>query len=203
MAQSVIRVAGPTGDDVQAAQLGSPDYGPNVPGQDIPSDSTGSVPVGNGYISQSVRVPGIDVLDYPALTFWYHIFTYDIKFSENQQRWFDTLDVRLQGPTGELLTLRDGLPVEQWQEGELADLGWRYAFIPLPRSWAGETITVNIENWNRVDGRLNTWSQIADIRLWEVYRQYLPSLGQTNADASPQPATQRVTTPPLPDNGWR
>ena len=176
LAQTIILAPGPSGQTVPVAQLGTPAYGPNVPGQDIPGDSNGTVPVGAATISQTLLLPGADVLDQPVLTFWYRLFTYDTEYSEVQSRWYDTLDVRLNGPSGEILALRDGLPYQQWQEGVLADLGWRQAFIPIPRTWLGETITIRIQNWNRVDGRLNTWSHVTDVRLWDPYRLYLPAL---------------------------
>ena len=48
--QTVITGSGPEGEAF-LAQLGSPDFGPNVPGVDIPDDSPGTVPVGSGAIS--------------------------------------------------------------------------------------------------------------------------------------------------------
>ncbi|MCO6453643.1 MAG: fibronectin type III domain-containing protein [Caldilineales bacterium] len=199
--QTVIETEDGSGASVYAAQLGSPDYGPNVPGMDIPEGSTGDVPIGSGYIRQTIRIPGADVLDRPTLTLWYRIFTYDTKFGENQQQWFDTLDVRVFGENGDLLLLREGLPYEEWVEGELADLGWRYAHFELPESWKGEVATVSIENWNRIDGRLNTWSQISDVRVWEPYRTYLPQITGGSAIA----AQQQSAEPPVkkPSSGLR
>jgi hypothetical protein len=191
--QSVITAPGPESVNISVARLGSPDYGPNVPGVDIPDDSPGTVPVGAGVISQGVEegsdpvlVPGLDVLDTPTLTLWYRVFTYDVEYSSNREKWFDTFDVVLKGPTGEQLVLRDGLPEEQWVRGDLADLGWKYASIQLPPSWSGSPMTISIQSWNRVDGRYNTWTQITDVRLWEPYQIYLPlAVGSVSASARP------------------
>jgi len=174
--QTVITGPSPEGEAF-LAQLGSPDFGPNVPGVDIPDDSPGTVPVGAGMISQqSVLVPGLDVLDTPTITLYYRVFTYDVEYSSNRQEWFDTFDIVLNGPTGEQLALRDGLPEEQWVRGELADLGWKYASIRLPPSWSGSPMTISIQDWNRVDGRYNTWTEVTDVRLWEPYRTYIPQV---------------------------
>lgn len=192
LARQVMRAPGPQGQETLVAQLGSPDYGPNVPGHDIPltgPGSEGSIPVGNANIAQRIRIPGGDVLDHPTLTFWYRIFTYDTTYSEAWQRWFDTLDLRLIGPGGDMLALRDGLPRSEWQENKLADLGWRFAHVTLPPSWADELVTFRIENWNRQDGRLNTWSQVTDVRLWEPYHVYLPRIGGGGLEAQSLPPT--------------
>ena len=186
LSRSAITAPGPEDVITSVAQLGSPDYGPNVPNVDIPSDSPGTVPVGSGAITQTILIPNLTVLETPTLTLWYRIFTYDIEYSFNRDKWVDTLDIMLTGPTGEQLALRDGLPYSQWVRGELADLGWQYASIPLPLSWSGSPMTVSIQNWNRIDGRYNTWTQITDVRLWEPYRTYLPQVigsGQTSTSA--------------------
>ncbi len=199
--QSVVTAPGPTGEPVYVAQLGSPDYGPNVPGFDIPPDSMGDVPIGDAHITQIIRVPSSDVLDRPKLTIWYRIFTYDTKFGESQQKWFDTLDVRLIGSGGEWLALRDGLPYEQWQPGRFADLGWRYLEADIPPAWWGQTVTLSIENWNRVDGRLNTWSHVTDVRLWEPYQVFLPTV-RGSLPVAPTATPVQSQQRPQP-NGWR
>ena len=185
--QAAIDAPGPEGDETSVAQLGSPDFGPNVPGNDIPADSPGTVPVGAGFVEQEgVLVPGLDVLDTPTITLWYRVLTYDVQYSSKREKWFDTFDIVLTGPTGEQLAWRDGLPEEQWVRGELADLGWQYASIQLPPSWPGSPMTISIQNWNRVDGRYNTWTEVSDVRLWEPYRTYLPQVigsGQMAATA--------------------
>lgn len=181
MKQTITTEPPPVGGVGKVVELGSPDYGPNVPGVDILPNDPGDVPIGDGHVAQLIRVPGADVLDRPTLTFWYRIFTYDTKYSENHQKWFDTLDARLYNTGGEWLGLRDGLPVSEWQEGKLADMGWRYLSVEIPPAWRGATATLSIENWNRNDGRLNTWSHVADVRLWEPYRLHLPLVQQTTA----------------------
>ncbi len=195
MMQSVTAEPPPAGGVGQVIQLGSPDYGPNVPGLDILPGDPGDVPIGDGHVRQLIRIPGADTLDYPTLTLWYRIFTYDTKYSENHQKWFDTLDVRLFNAGGEWLALRDGLPVSQWQEGQLADLGWRYLSIDIPPAWRGTTATLSIENWNRNDGRLNTWSYVADVRVWEPYRLHLPLLQQATSSLA---ASLAVPAGPVP-----
>jgi hypothetical protein len=143
--------------------------------------------VGAGFVEQEgVLVPGLDVLDTPTITLWYRVLTYDVQYSSKREEWFDTFDIVLTGPTGEQLALRDGLPEDQWVRGELADLGWKYASVRLPRSWSGAPMTISLQNWNRVDGRYNTWTQITDVRLWEPYLTYLPQVigsGQVSATA--------------------
>ncbi len=178
MSQSLTSEPPPPGGVGVVVQLGSPDYGPNVPGVDILPNDPGDVPIGEGHVSQSIRIPGADVLDHPTITLWYRIFTYDTKYSDNHQKWFDTLDVRLYGSGGEWLALRDGLPVAEWQEGQLADMAWRFLSIEIPPAWRGTTATLSIENWNRNDGRLNTWSHVADVRIWEPYLLHLPLVNQ-------------------------
>lgn len=201
LAQSVLTTAaGPMGQTSFVAQLGSPDYGPNVPGLDIPSNSLGDVPVGSGQISQQIRIPGLDVLDRPTLSLWYRIYTYDTAYGANQQKEFDTLDARLIGSNGEWLALRDGLPFKDWQAGKFADMGWRYASVEVPASWAGETATLSIDNWNRIDGRLNTWSWVTDIRMWEPYRVYLPQLSGSGSPVGAQAAEAAPTPSPSPDS---
>ena len=174
LAQHVIAAAGPYGTPVQVAQLGSPDYGPN---NDF--SQPGTVPIGSAAITQTVRIPGVTVLDHPMLTFWYRIRTYDAEYSDRYQKYYDTLDVRLIFGDASLLALRTGQSYEQWKENEgreLADLGWRMASIPIPRNMIDEMITISIENWNRNDHYLNTWTQVTDIRVWEPYRLFLPNL---------------------------
>ncbi len=170
----VIRAPGPEGDVINVAQLGSPDYGPN-------NDLTqpGRVPIGSAAITQTLRIPGPDALDRPTLTFWYRIRTYDTVFSERYQKLYDTLDVQLKFGGDLHLVFRDGQPYDQWLETEgkeLADLGWRWAIIPIPRNMIDETIGISIENWNRNDGWFNTWSQVTDVRVWEPYQVFLPQI---------------------------
>lgn len=195
LAQTIVAEPPPAAAVGAVVELGSPVYGPNVPGFDIGLNDPGDVPIGDGHVTQLIRIPGADVLDRPTLTLWYRIFTYDTEYSENHQKWFDTLDVRLYNTGGEWLALRKGLPVSQWKEGQLADLGWRSLEIEVPPSWRGTAATLSIENWNRNDGRLNTWSYVADVRVWEPYRLHLPYVtagGAPGLSASTAP-TERKT----------
>ena len=142
------------------------------------------------------------MLDRPTLGLWYRIYTYDTAYGVNQQKEFDTLDARLIGSNGEWLALRDGLPFKDWEAGKFADLGWRYASVEVPASWAGETATLSIENWNRIDGRLNTWSWVTDIRMWEPYRVYLPQLRSSGSQVAAQ-AAEAAPTPSLSPDSLR
>ncbi len=174
LVQDVLRAPGPDGDVLYVAQLGSPDYGPNND-----TSQPGNVPVGSAAITQTIRIPGPDVLDRPVLTFWYRIRTYDAAFSERFQKVYDTMDVRLKFGNDQQLVYRDGQPYAQWLENEgreLADLGWRLAFVPIPRNMTDETIGISIQNWNRNDGWFNTWTQVTDVRVWEPYQVYLPQI---------------------------
>ena len=175
LAQSVIAAPGPYDDaPVNVAQLGTPDYGPN---NDF--STPGVVPVGSAAITQTIRIPGPSVMERPMLTFWYRIRTYDTEYSDRFQKIYDTLDVRLNFGNVHQLVFRDGQPYDQWLENEgkaLADMGWRQAFIPIPRNMIDETVAISIQNWNRNDNWLNTWSQVTDIRVWEPYQLFLPSL---------------------------
>ncbi len=196
LAQSVISAPGPYDDaPVTVAQLGTPDYGPSnnfsVPG---------AVPVGAAAITQTIRIPGPSVLDRPTLTFWYRIRTYDAEYSDRFQKIYDTLDVQLVLGDTHQLVFRKGQPYDQWlqHEGkELADLGWRLAFIPIPRNIIDETVAISIENWNRNDGWLNTWTQVTDIRVWEPYQLFLPQL--TGGGVNSQTAASEET--PVLHNG--
>ncbi len=180
--QSVITAPGPHNKPVHVAQLGTPDYGPN---NDF--SVSGSVPIGSAAITQTVRIPGPSVLDRPVLTFWYRIRTYDAEYSERFQKVYDTLDVQLFLGGASQRVFRDGQPYDQWLEhgGKvLADLGWKLAFIPIPRNMIDEAVIISIENWNRNDNWLNTWTQVTDIRLWEPYQVFLPQLTASGAAAA-------------------
>ena len=179
----VIRAPGPQGRVINVAQLGSPDYGPN---NDV--SQPGNVPVGSAAITQTLRIPGPDVFDYPTLTFWYRIRTYDTLYSDRLQKLYDTLDVRLKFGNELQLVFRDGQPYDQWLETEgqeLADLGWRWAVIPIPSNMIDEYIGISIENWNRNDGWFNTWTQVTDVRVWEPYRVFLPQIAGGSAPPTP------------------
>ncbi|HEY80000.1 MAG TPA: fibronectin type III domain-containing protein [Anaerolineae bacterium] len=184
LAADVLRAPGPDGEVINVAQLGSPDYGPN---NDL--SQPGRVPVGSAAITQTIRIPGPDVFDRPTLTFWYRIRTYDTEFSERYQRLYDTLDVRLKFGGDLSLVFRDGQPYADWLQNEgkeLADLGWKLAFAPIPRNMIDETISISIENWNRNDGWFNTWTQVTDVRLWEPYQVFLPQIARGNRASAAQ-----------------
>ena len=207
LAQSVIAAPGPYDDaPVNVAQLGTPDYGPN---NDF--GHPGTIPVGSAAITQTVRIPGASVLDRPTLSFWYRIRTYDAEYSERFEKFYDTLDVRLSFGDNSQLVFRDGQPYDQWQENqgkELADLGWKHIFIPIPRNLIDEMIAISFENWNRNDNYLNTWTQVTDIRVWEPYQVFLPQLmGGSEEPVGPDEADVQLlhslSSPPLSRSSHR
>jgi hypothetical protein len=187
--QSIHPARGPQGNTVSVAELGTEAYGASN-NFDVP----GNVPVGCAAITQTVRIPGSAVLGSPMLTFWYRMRTYDAEYSERFNKIYDTLDVHLHYGDEDHLVLRTGQPYDEWKKHDgkkLADLGWRQAFIPIPRSMIDEIVTISIENWNRNDNWLNTWTQVTDIRLWEPHQLFLPNLasGRAAVTTAQQPAT--------------
>jgi len=172
----VTETLSPHGEMSWAAQLGSPDYGPGV-------DPPGTVPVGRAVISQTVVVPGPNDMIAPALTFWYHIYTYDVLWSERYQKFYDSFEVTIHSSDGITLALalRDGNDVGPDPQfgvdyGVLKDLGWRYGIIDLT-PYAGQTIQIVFANHNRWDNRFNTWTFLDDVQIVDRYafvRRYFP-----------------------------
>jgi hypothetical protein len=166
--KAVVPTDGPAGGAVLAARLGTPDYGPSI-------EEPGQVPVGYAMITQTITIPSLDEVPRPILTFWYRVFTYDVLYSENYQRFYDSLDVALYSESGQpiALLLRDGNPTHQY--GQLYDTGWRRAMLDLS-SFAGQSVQLVFANYNRNDNRYNTWSFVDDVQVREGQRLYLPEV---------------------------
>ncbi|MGQ9584984.1 MAG: OmpL47-type beta-barrel domain-containing protein [Anaerolineae bacterium] len=176
---SVKNIASPSGGQSLAACLGSPDYGPaNAPPGDPPN---GSVPIGAAFLKQTVAVPPPEMVGAPALTLWYHIWTYDVVWSESFQRYHDSFEVRLTDSRGITLTLalQDGNwdPLKVDWYNSIMDLGWKRATVDL-RPYAGQTIIVELSNWNRQDHLFNTWTCVDDIRIVNTSTLHLPLAGR-------------------------
>ncbi len=158
----------PVNSNILVARLGSDAYDPSL-------EDPGSVPVGSATIMQMIRVPDLDQMPHPTLTFRYRVLTYDVMYSSRLQRWQDTFDVSVYDQTGRPIgdpLLRAGNPSQVY--GQLYDTGWKWTAIDL-RPYAGQTVQLVYSNWNRYDNLFNTWSYVDDIRVldWPLYSTYL------------------------------
>ena len=161
--RSVIRALDYRGVEGWVARLGDPAYSR--------TDNLPSVPVGAACMSQTFVVPTADQMLAPTLSFWYHIYTYDVVQGADGTL-YDSFDVTItrQGAPSQL-ALRDGNFTEPITSVlVLRDLGWRQAVIDLS-PYAGQTITVQFANWNREKdpgltlGWYNTWTLVDGVRL--------------------------------------
>lgn len=135
------------------------------------TDNLPSVPVGAACISQTFVVPAAEQMLAPRLSFWYHVYTYDIVQGADSTL-YDSFDVTItpQGGAAQLV-LRDGNFTEPITSAlVLRDLGWRRATLDLS-AYAGQTITVQFANWNREKepgltlGWYNTWTLVDGVQL--------------------------------------
>ena len=168
--RSVVTDTTHMGVDGLMARLGDPAYT-----GDPTTETDDRVPVGAACISQTFAVPSPDQMLSPMLSFWYHIYTWDVVQGTSGNLW-DSFDVTITRAGGQpQLVLRDGNYVSK--EGQLLDLGWRYGVIDLA-PYAGRTITVQFENWNRNDRYYNTWTLLDEVlvRSRSSPRAYLPVL---------------------------
>ncbi|MCD6291099.1 MAG: hypothetical protein J7M34_11395, partial [Anaerolineae bacterium] len=199
--RAVLPVEGPSGRVSNAVRLGTPDYERTVtPINPGCTEPPGCVPVGAAVISQTITVPSLTMGSQPHLSLWYHIFTYDVMYSENRKRYYDTFEVTIVDGDEEYLVLRDGNPTQEY--GQLKDLGWKFATIDL-RRFAGHTITIRLSNYNRWDNLLNTWTFVDDVevRSWgKSPHCYLPLVG--GGGTSPPVQTESISHPaPLRPEG--
>ncbi|GAB4506088.1 MAG: hypothetical protein Kow00123_02260 [Anaerolineales bacterium] len=175
--RSVVRAADYRGVEGWVARLGDPAY--------TRMDTLPSVPVGAACMSQTFAVPPASQMLTPVLSFWYHIYTYDVVVGSDG-RLYDSFDVTItrQGGSPQLV-LRDGNFTEPITSVlVLRDLGWRYAQIDLS-PYAGQTITVEFANWNREYdydpnvglGWYNTWTlvDLVQVRTRLSPKAYLPA----------------------------
>ena len=161
--RSVLRAADYLGVEGWVTRLGDPAY--------TRTDNLPSVPVGAACISQTFVVPAADQMLAPRLSFWYHVYTYDIVQGADGTL-YDSFDVTItpQGGAAQL-ALRDGNFTEPITSAlVLRDLGWRHATLDLS-AYAGQTITVQFANWNREKepgltlGWYNTWTLVDGVQL--------------------------------------
>lgn len=116
---------------------------------------TGGVPVGSAWVEQLVPVPSVAS---PQLIFLYNIFTHDKNSSLGDT--YDSFDVKINGN----LVFRDMNKDGPNDCGNLRNLGWRQRTINLS-SYAGSSITLRFENWNRYDNWYNTYTYVDDVQI--------------------------------------
>ncbi len=186
-------------DTSLAAWLGDPAYGTN--------EEPGLVPIGAAVITQTITVPNLHQMPHPTLEFWYHMVTWDVRYSPYHKRWQDTFELRILSLDGKELDhpLRDGYEAQHtpaWKGVDYAvlhDLGWkRYRYDLTP--YAGQTIVLEFSNWNRWDNRYNTYTILDDVRVVDMHitpTQYLPMIAQT-ANQSRRPIVDQVEEPVQP-----
>lgn len=149
-------------------------------------------------IAQTITVPSLIDVPHPTLTVWYRIRTYDqiTATISGQVQVVDTFDITAQAQDAAQpdLLWRDGNPIPiNWSGPNppipLWDLGWRLAVLDMS-AYAGRTVRLELASHNRLDARLNTWTDVYAIRLrnwpWR-YRLFLP-IGASSLAGDPEPA---------------
>lgn len=198
--RSVVRAPDYRGAETWVARLGDPAY--------TRMDTAPSVPVGAACMSQTFAVPPASQMLTPVLSFWYHVYTYDIVVGSDG-RLYDSFDVTItrQGGSAQLV-LRDGNFTEPiTSELVLKDLGWRYAQIDLA-PYAGQIITVEFANWSREYeydpvlglGWYNTWTLVdgVQVRTRLSPRIYLPA-AMVNFDGTRTVRTSQAGAEAMPE----
>jgi hypothetical protein len=158
-----------------------------------PADNTrdGSIPVGYGYISQTLYIlPGS-----PTLTLAYRVHSFDTVWGEGSKKYWDTFEVSInkrppditdadrnargcktdlnpagmRTPTGDGLVVCGGAPIGNTSEW---DSGWKQVQLNVS-AFADQTITLYFASWNREygpqncadKGWRNTYSYIDDVQV--------------------------------------
>jgi hypothetical protein len=163
----LVQRGGPHGTWSRMARLNKPEWSNNT------DEPLGSVPYPEkGYIWQSINLPRPDCDQGILLSFWYQIQGYDTWWgvtdgNTGQQGLIDSFDVYIRDQNGNALkmVLRDGIDDKPAPHAPtIRTLPWRQARIDLT-PWAGQTIQIQFEMWNRVDDWYPTWVYIDDVRL--------------------------------------
>ncbi len=119
---------------------------------------------GESIICQTITVPNVQDMPAPRLQFRYHIFTYDVLWGAQTQRFYDSFNAGVSDP-GQIsptYVFTDGNRTQNYDA--LMDLGWREGSMDL-RPYAGRTIRVCLANITRVDRTYNTWTYVDDVRV--------------------------------------
>ncbi len=192
---SVKNAAYYAGGESLAVWLGDPEYGG--------AEQPGLVPIGGAVISQTVTVPALSQMAHPTLEFWYHMITWDVRYSPSHKRWQDTFELRILSPTGQEQAhpLRAGyetrhIPPQKYVDFAVKhDLGWRRYRYDL-RPYAGQTIILEFSTWNRWDNQYNTYTILDDVRIVDptlTPHQFLPMV--LGAGSTPAPTPTPTPTP--------
>ncbi|MBC7234520.1 MAG: fibronectin type III domain-containing protein [Chloroflexi bacterium] len=193
---SIVQSTGPDGSLSYMAKLSKAQWGSN------PAWIIDEVPVNAyGSIRQSITLPSLDCDQGLLLTFWYKIEGYDAAWgliqgantpedpSDDVEGIIDTFDVYIRDANGRLLAiiLRDGnyeqKPAPPYP---IISLPWKYAMIDLT-PWAGRTIQIDFQVWNRNDEWYPTWAYIENVRLLPTARRIM-SLPLVLTDKRPRPS---------------
>jgi hypothetical protein len=209
MTSSIVSAPSVAANGVWAGLLGSPDYGPSIWETDtthVPMDAYAA-------IAQVVRVPSLADMPAPAVSLWYRILTYDVirGCSEDlRETLFDSFDVYIRDQQGDLLSMpvRDGNDDCYTYTTTLIATGQppltailKQQLIDLT-SYAGQRITIEMRNSNRVDWSNNTWTYVDSIRVINqpmsyFYRLNLPII----QSAYPPSRAQGVRVTATPSSG--
>jgi hypothetical protein len=145
-----------------AALLGSPAWN---------AACLGGIPVGNGYIAQTISVPN---LPNPTLTFSYHIYTQDWTGSVDLSTAppFDyfgvyALGAGMSGLNDASHLFYDGNTIQANGTGCTTpyDMGWKSS-PPLSLSqFEGQTVTLYFAVWNGSDNDYNTYVYVDDVAV--------------------------------------
>ena len=132
-------------------------------------------PVGTSVVSQTIQVPSSQDWPGPTLLFRYRIYTYDVLWSQTQNRFYDSFNVGLR-PIGSIQPTWVYTDGNRIGYGRFRDLGWREGAVDL-RPYAGQSVQICLANATRVDDWYNTWTVVDDVRLLNVEKKlYLPTI---------------------------
>lgn len=158
----VVTAPAPGGGSSCMVRLNKDDWPADRPG--VPMDAYAS-------IYQAIQLPPGDCDEGLTLFFRYHILTYDVVYSYNDQKWYDSFEVYVRDRDGNELArlLLDGYRGPH-TPGTLYDLGWKHFSADLA-PWAGQQIRVEFKVFNRNDSWYPTWVYVDGVQL-------LPSPGR-------------------------
>lgn len=199
------------GQIIPAARLGSTAWSACALPGNIPTLTCGDSWSG---ISQQITLPSLADVPNPKLEFWYRLQSYDQITTTASIwntlcpvtptppfRWADTFDVTIQpaGAAQATVLLRTGVSREFAIPVALVDLKWQRAEIDLS-AYAGQTVTLEFSNHNRLDSRFNTWTDIYGLRIRGAVNQlFFPLVANTIPNEVEEPVYCSPATPAATD----